>query len=120
MGSHANNGLERGITLKLEGRYEEAITEFSKLVSEDPNSSDAHHQLGLCYGFTGLFDQSLEELRHAVTLDPARTDIRNDLALTFSMIGMYDEAKSEFEEVLRREPDNEKALKNIVFFSDPS
>ncbi|HZT44067.1 MAG TPA: tetratricopeptide repeat protein [Chthonomonadaceae bacterium] len=121
MGSHTtNNDLARGIALKLDGRYEDAINEFKKILTEDPNSIDGHYQLGLVYGFTGNFDESLEELRHAATLDPGRTDIRNDLALTYSMLGMYDEAKCEFEEVLRREPDNEKALKNIVFFTEPS
>jgi tetratricopeptide (TPR) repeat protein len=89
-------------------------------LDEDPNSSEGHYQLGLVYGFTGMFDESIDELKHASTLDPARLDIRNDLGLTYSMLGMDDEAKSEFEEVLRREPNNEKALKNIVFFAEPS
>lgn len=112
--------LERGISYKVDGKYDEAIGEFRSLVADDPNCSDAHHQLGLVYGFTGMFDESLEALRRAVTLTPGRVDIRNDLALTYSMLGMYEEARMEFEEVLQREPNNEKALKNLQFFTDPS
>jgi tetratricopeptide (TPR) repeat protein len=63
MGSHANPYLERGIAFKVDGRYEEAIAEFCQMIAEDPNSSDAHYQLGLVYGFTGLFDESMEELQ---------------------------------------------------------
>ncbi|HZO90750.1 MAG TPA: tetratricopeptide repeat protein [Chthonomonadaceae bacterium] len=120
MSSHLKTYLDRGISFKVEGRYDEAVAEFRHILEEDPNSSDAHHQLGLVYGFTGMFDESLEELRHAAMLAPARTDIRNDLALTYSMLGMYDEAREEFEEVLRRDPNNEKALKNLQFFAEPS
>ena len=119
MSSHVNGHLERGISLKTEGRYEEAVTVLRELLNNDPNSSDGHHQLGLVYGFTGMFDESLEELQHAVTLAPTRMDLRNDLALTYSMLGRYDEAKIEFEEVLRRDPSNKRALDSLKFFSEP-
>ncbi|HLK57965.1 MAG TPA: tetratricopeptide repeat protein [Chthonomonadaceae bacterium] len=120
MVSQMNPLLERGISYKMEGRYEEAIAEFRQLLLEDPNSSDGHHQLGLVYGFTGMFDESIEELLHAVRLAPTRNEIRNDLALTYSMLSMIDEAKSEFEEVLRRDPNNKRALENMEFLSKPS
>ena len=120
MGSHTNPYLERGITLKIDGRYEEAIAEFCQMIAEDPNSSDGHYQLGLVYGFTGLFDESLSELQHAVVLAPARIDVRTDLALTYSMLGMYDEAMSEFKEVLSRDPENKRALDSLKFFSEPA
>ena len=120
MGSTGNTYLERAIALKVDGHYEEAVEALKRHIEADPNSSEGHYQLGLVYGYTGLFDESLEELKHSVMLDPSRLDFRNDLALTYSMTGMYDEAKSEFEEVLRREPNNEKALQNIVFFNEPA
>jgi tetratricopeptide (TPR) repeat protein len=119
MGSNANPYLERGIAFKIEGRYEEAVSELQLLLSEDPNSSDGHYQLGLVYGFTCLFDESIEELKHAVTLAPQRTDIRYDLAMSYAQLGYFDEAKAEFEEVLRRDPTHDKALKQLAFFDQP-
>src|SRR5438067_1037541 len=106
MVSQGNPYLERGIAFKIDGRYEEAVAELDQLLSEDPNSSDGHHQMGLVQGFVGDFDLSLEHLQRAVTLAPARIDIRTDLALTYSMLGMYEEAAVEFKEVLVREPGN--------------
>jgi tetratricopeptide (TPR) repeat protein len=120
MVSHTNPYLERGIAFKIDGRYEEAASEFTQLLSEDPNSSDGHHQLGLVLGFEGDFDKSLEELQHAVLLAPSRIDIRTDLALTYSMLGMYDEAEAEFKEVLSRDPENKRALDSLKFFSEPA
>lgn len=119
MGSHGNSNLERGIALKAEGRYEEAIAEFRELLNQDPNSSDGHHQLGLVYGFIGLYDESIDELHKAVLLAPVRVDARVDLALTHSMLGDYEQARAEFEEVLRRDPTNKRALDSLQFFSDP-
>jgi len=88
MVSHANPYLERGLAFKVEGRYEEAISEFQRLLAEDPNSSDGHYQLGLVYGFTGMFDESIEELQHGGDpwLRPASKFAWN-LALTYTMLG---------------------------------
>src|SRR3954464_13719905 len=80
MGSQGNPYLERGIAFKIDGRYEEAASELTQLLTEDPNSSDGQHQLGLVYGFTGDFDESLVHLQRAVPLAPARIDMRTDLA----------------------------------------
>ena len=120
MASSANAYFERGLAFKVEGRYDEAVAEFQQLLVEDPNSCDGRYQLGLVYGFTGLFDESLDELRRASVLAPARIDVRLDLALTFTMLGMYDEAKVEFEEILRREPNNKRALESLSFITEPS
>jgi tetratricopeptide (TPR) repeat protein len=109
--------LEQGIAYKVAGDYDQAIRAFQAMLAEEPDSSEAHHQLGLVYGFTGLFDESLEELLTAVELDGNDLTTRNDLALTYAMLGMNDEAKAGFEEVLRVDPSNEVASKNIVFFA---
>lgn len=119
MGGTGNPYLERAIALKLDGRHEEAASELRQLLEEDPNSCDAHHQLGLVLGFIGDFDQSVEELQRACVLAPARIDVRTDLALTYSMLGMYAEATAEFKEVLLREPENKRALESLQFLSEP-
>jgi len=73
------------------------------------------------YAFrSGQFDESIEELKRASTLAPIRVDIRIDLALTLTMLGEYEDARSQFEEVLRREPNNKRALDSLVFLSDPA
>jgi len=51
-----------------------------------------------------------------VRLNPEAIQPRLDLALTYSMLGYEPEAKREFEEVLRRDPSNEMARRQIVYF----
>src|SRR4029079_7243410 len=84
--------LDQGIAYKVAGDYDQAIRVFQAILADEPNSSEAHHQLGLVYGFTGMFDESLEELQHAVDLDGANLFTRNDLAKTYAMLGMIEEA----------------------------
>lgn len=116
MGMVGNLHLERAIAYKIAGNYDDARGELLAALDEEPDSAEAHHQLGLVHGFTGMFDESLESLQKAVTLDGNSLTFRNDLALTYAMLGMNEEAKAGFEEVLRRDPGNEVARKNILFF----
>src|SRR5438128_12695563 len=89
-----NLHLERGIALKIAGDYDAALADLKEALAEEPDCSEAHHQLGLVYGFIGEFELSLQSLQQAVTLDGANLNTLNDLALTYSMLGMYDEART--------------------------
>ncbi|HOQ28394.1 MAG TPA: hypothetical protein PLH36_06615, partial [Armatimonadota bacterium] len=70
--------------------------------------------LALCY--SGLFDESIAEFERVREEAPDFLQARNNLGLTYAMLGMNDEAKAEFQFVLARDPNNEVALKNIVYF----
>jgi len=104
--------LARGIACKIEGRYDEAVTELQQVVQDNPSHAEARHQLGLVYGFIGLF---VSELERAASLDPDNILARNDLALTYTMLGMYEEAKTEFARVLERDRQNDVALRNLTY-----
>lgn len=108
--------LQRGITLKVEGRYDEAEAEVRSLLEAEPDNAPARRELGLILNFTGLFDESIEELKRSVELDANYLDARCDLALAYSMLGFMDEARNELEIVLDREPTHPVALRHIVYF----
>jgi Flp pilus assembly protein TadD len=108
--------FQRGVAMKVDGRYEEATAELLAVLEERPDYAPAHHELGLVYGFTGMFDESIEELKRAVELEPSDLKGRNDLALTYAMLGMNEEARAGFETVLEMDPTNATALRNIVYF----
>lgn len=108
--------FEKGVALKCEGDYEQAVSVLNVVIAQDPNHKKAHREIGLIYGFLGMFDESLQELLAALQLDPTDLTIRNDLALTYAMLGMVDEAKAEFEAVLVVDPGNDVALRNMIYF----
>jgi tetratricopeptide (TPR) repeat protein len=111
------NLLERGIYYKIEGLYDEAISQFRAALAEEPDHPLARMELGLVYGFIGLFDESIAELERAVSLAPDHLASRLNLAKTYCMLGMDDRARTEFERVLGYDPENEEALRNLVFLT---
>lgn len=110
-----NLHLEQGIALKNEGDWHQALEEFRAAVAEEPESAEAHHQLGLALGFIGEFDESLEVLTKAAAMDNTSVPTLIDLAKTQAMLGMYEEAKTGFDEVLRLDPGNEVARQNLKY-----
>ena len=116
MGVVMSQHLDRAVALKIDGDYDGALAVLKEILADDPDLSEAHHQLGLVYGFTGEFDASLEELERAVSLDGTNLGTRLDLAKTYAMLGMYDEAKAGFEYVLACDPGNELAKQQLAFF----
>ena len=107
---------ERGLALKNEGNYEEAISEFKRVLEMDAANVPARIQLALVFGFAGMFDESLSLLQETVQIAPTDLDARNNLGLTYAMLGMLEEAKFEFLFVLECDPNNEIAQKNMLYF----
>lgn len=107
--------LARGVACKIEGRYDEAASEIQAVLEQQSDNAEAHHQLGLVYGFIGLFDESIHHLEQGTHLDPENVLARNDLALTYTMLGRYEEAKAEFAGVLERDRQNDVALRNLNY-----
>jgi Flp pilus assembly protein TadD len=108
--------LASGIAHKNEGEYDAAVAALEAVLSVEPACARARHELGLVMGFIGEFDRATDELRRAAELAPDDAQIRLDLGLTYAMIGMTDEAREAFEGVLRLDPGNKAALKNLSFF----
>ena len=108
--------LRQGVNEKVAGNYAEAERLVREVLSDEPDSPQAHRELGLILNFTGEFEQSIDELKLAVQLDSAFLDARNDLALAYSMLGFMDEAKAELVAVLEMDPGNQTAQRHIVYF----
>lgn len=114
--SELTDRLESAIAHKNAGDYSPAIEDLQAALALDPNCAEAHRQLGLVYGFTGEFEPAVESLRRAAEIAPDSVPILVDLGLTYAMLGMTDEAKATFEEVLRLDPANAAAKKNLAYF----
>lgn len=114
--SEQTGKLDSAIAHKNAGEYDLAEADLRAVLETEPDCAEAHHQLGLVYGFTGQFDEAVEELKRAAELAPDSVTILNDLGLTYAMIGMYDEARAVFEQVLRIDPGNAVAKKNLSYF----
>jgi len=45
--------LARAIAYKIEGRYDQAIADLTAILEQNSEHAEAHHQIGLVFGFVG-------------------------------------------------------------------
>lgn len=107
--------LAEALDLRLSVRVDEALAAYKRIVDQYPDSPEAHHGLGLCFGFKGLLDGSIRELEVAAELAPLSTDILLDLAKTYLMNEMYIEGETTFGKVLKIDPGNDEAKKQLEY-----
>ena len=74
------------------GHYDEAESDFKKLLQIDPNIAEMHATLGVVYFQEKKFDQAVPELRRALRLKPGLARASTLLAMSLSEIGEYREA----------------------------
>jgi tetratricopeptide (TPR) repeat protein len=74
------------------GHYEEAESDFKKLLAIAPDIAEIHATLGLVYFQEKKFDQAVPELRRALKLKPGLGRAGTLLAMSLSEVGEYQEA----------------------------
>jgi tetratricopeptide (TPR) repeat protein len=83
---------EAGQQALAAGHYDEAESDFKKLLQIDPNIAEMHATLGVVYFQEKKFDQAVPELRRALRLKPGLTRASTVLAMSLSEVGEYREA----------------------------
>ena len=113
---------QRGLALKNDGQYDEAIAEFQFILECAPGHARARLALGLSYCFTGLFDESIEEMLKAAECEPDWAEVHLQLGKAYCMLGQYPEAQHEFNLVLKlcppEDPTHKEAVKQLSYFSE--
>jgi tetratricopeptide (TPR) repeat protein len=74
------------------GHYEEAESDFKRLLAIAPDIAEIHATLGLVYFQEKKFDQAVPELRRALKLKPGLGRASTLLAMSLSEVGEYQEA----------------------------
>ncbi|MDD5557897.1 MAG: tetratricopeptide repeat protein [bacterium] len=97
------------------GRFEEAARALDPLPfgtgpHRNPEAFTLH---GVALLKAGRMEEAAAAFLRALSLDPRSVAARNNLAALYRMTGRRDDAVREWEEVLRVEPGNEIALKNL-------
>jgi Flp pilus assembly protein TadD len=74
------------------GRWADAIPIMMKIARLDPNSPQAHHDLGVMYACCGRLAEAAESLQTAVQLRPSFESALSYLAKVLELQGRQDEA----------------------------
>lgn len=98
-------GLEgEGLSLLQQERFEEAADRFRAAIAEDPESRNAHHDLGIALRSLGRPDEAVPSFRRSIALDPSNAEAYNNLALTLSALGRNEEALRVYEQGIKADP----------------
>jgi protein O-mannosyl-transferase len=102
-----------GIALKDQGRLEEAVAQFSRAATIDPNNADTRINLCASLQKLGRFEDAVREGRAAVRLRPQQADAHTNLAAALEAMGRSEESASEYAEVVRLTPGSGEAHANL-------
>jgi len=103
----------RGKVLFNRSLYKEAIREFEKAVSMEPDFAPAYDKLGASHAILGHYDQAERYLRRFISLASNVDRGYQNLAILYELKGDYEEAKRLFKKALAINPHNQKAKRHL-------
>ncbi|MBI4052140.1 MAG: tetratricopeptide repeat protein [Elusimicrobia bacterium] len=105
MAVQAARNLQEGGLLMQQGRYDEAVREFSRAVVTRPEEAWGHIMLGAAYYWSGQVDSAMKEYREAVRLDAQNSQAHQLLGIAYAWKGDVEMALQEFMEAKKISPD---------------
>ena len=99
-----------GLSLVMQGRLNEALVPFKKMLQLRPDFAEGHMQMGCLLRDLGHHDLAIGHLREALLLSPALHDAAIFLANILIFRGQMDEALRLCDQVLAKIPGHPEAL----------
>lgn len=98
----AHNGL--GIAYYEKGMLDEAIMEYKKSLSMNPDYADVHLNLGNAYYGKGELDKAVFEYQRVITINPHYAKAHYNIGVVYYTKGELDNAISEYNQALAINP----------------
>ena len=92
------------VTLRDQGRIDEAIAEFRKALEIEPDDAMVHGNLGRALAKQAKFDEARAEFREAIRIDPKCAEAHAGFGALLFVQGRLDQADVHFREALRLNP----------------
>ncbi len=106
--SYAQNpedeALKKGVDLVRHDRFDEAITEFNKVIAADPKSASAYYNLGFAYDKKGDLEKAILNFTKAIEMDIALTDAYYNRGFAYYKKGVFDKAIADYNKVIEISP----------------
>ena len=88
-----------------QGRFEEAINQHLRVLSQEPGNGLAHYHLGYAYGQLGLHPDEAAEYLRAIDLGMERGDLFYNLGMAYMELDEYVRAEQSFRRAVDIEPE---------------
>lgn len=104
---HYQNALNNYLVVMAEESPEQALIEFRKLETVNPNFSPIQAQIGMVYAKIKDYNLAVQYLIRAVMLSPEISNYRYNLAVLYDKMGHHHEALISYRQLLAYEKPNE-------------
>jgi tetratricopeptide (TPR) repeat protein len=93
--------------------FSQAVASYQQALRLNPNSSQAHHNLGLTWQVQGSNTEAIAEFAEAARLDTNRFDSWSRLAVCCAMQNRMSEAETAFRQIVRLRPEEAGGYGNL-------
>ncbi len=107
--------LTRGLQFYNEAKYDQALSQFSRLLEQDPSNIEARYFKGLTFNKAEKFDEAIATFKKVLELSPKYQGARLQLGIAYFKRHSNEEAVKEFEKVLANDEQNATAHLYIGF-----
>jgi tetratricopeptide (TPR) repeat protein/4-amino-4-deoxy-L-arabinose transferase-like glycosyltransferase len=95
-----------GGSLSKQGRIEDAIKAYSKVIDLRGDCIEAHHNIGLLLAKQNEPEKAISHYRKALELDPENAALHRDLGLGLFMLGKINDAVEHYHKAIKINPQN--------------
>jgi tetratricopeptide (TPR) repeat protein len=95
---------EKGVALRKERKFKEAVENFKKAVENYPSIEGLHLELGITYRELGDMKNALEEFKIEAKLYPKKAAVYHNRGIVYRMQNKYKEALKEFNKAINIDP----------------
>ena len=110
--------VDLGRKFIMQGKLEEAIGQFQKVLHIDPNFVEAYNDIGSLKGWQGKYDEAIDYYKKALSIEPEFKPALIGLGSAYERKGNIEEAKKIYSKVLKIYPETASvyvSLGNVLF-----
>jgi len=101
------------VTLEKAGKLKEAVLEYERALSLNPDHSKSHNNLGNVYYKLGKFNLAVESYKKALAINPDYVKAHNNLGIVLFQLNKVKEAIDEFTRAISLDPKNIESHNNL-------
>jgi tetratricopeptide (TPR) repeat protein len=94
----------RGKAYQSQGKYEQAIADYTKAIELDPEYTYAYISRGIAYADQEDYDQAIADYNQSIELDPKLAFAYNNRGAIYHEQGNYEEAIAEYSKAIELDP----------------
>ena len=113
MNSNIKDIFQQALTSHQEGKLEEAMVIYKKILEIKPNLAEAHNNLGIILQQLNRNDEAEKSFKKALEIRPNFADAHNNLGIVFHLMKKLDEAKESFNKAVELKHDYFVAYNNL-------